>query len=113
MFAGIAVRDYPVALAWYKRLFGRPPNVFPKADEAMWHLVDAGSVYVVADAARAGYALLTLNVDDLDATIAALAERGLATSAPETAPGLYRKVVLADPDGNTIALFEVPSASGG
>jgi predicted enzyme related to lactoylglutathione lyase len=63
-----------------------------------------GWIYVVGDAERAGRALLTLLVDDLDAQVAALAERGLTPDELETVPGVYREAVFKDPEGNQISL---------
>lgn len=36
IFAGAAVADYDVALAWYERLMGRPPDLIPQEHEAAW-----------------------------------------------------------------------------
>jgi predicted enzyme related to lactoylglutathione lyase len=106
VFAGIAVADYGPALAWYTRFFGRAPDVIVTENEAMWQVVDTGWIYVVGDANRAGKALLTLLMDDLENYVAELGERGLETSAIETVPGLYRKAVITDPEGNMISLGE-------
>ena len=56
---------------------------------------------VVADPVRAGNALLTVLVDDLDARIAELTGRGIATGEVEAVNGM-RRTVVRDPDGNTI-----------
>jgi len=104
VFAGIAVADYDSALAWYKRFFGRSPDVIVTENESMWQVADTGWIYVVGDANRAGKALLTLLVDDLGDHVAELGERGLATGAIDTVPGLYRKAVMTDPEGNMISL---------
>jgi hypothetical protein len=53
-----------------------------------------------------GKALLTLLVDDLEGHVAELGERGLATGVIDTVPGLYRKAVITDPEGNMISLGE-------
>ncbi|MEN3284744.1 MAG: hypothetical protein V7607_5884 [Solirubrobacteraceae bacterium] len=103
LFAGIPVSDYDAAVAWYERLLGRPPDVLPKEREAMWHLSAAGSIYVVFDAQRAGNALVTLAVDDLEASVAGLA-------AIEPGPHGMPTAVLVDPDGNRLQLFADPSA---
>jgi predicted enzyme related to lactoylglutathione lyase len=109
-FAGVAVADYESALGWYERLLGRPPDVIVKDDEAMWQVVDTGWIYLVGDSNRAGKALLTLLVDDLEDQVAELAERGLATGAIDTVPGVVRRAVITDPEGNTITFGEVLSA---
>jgi catechol 2,3-dioxygenase-like lactoylglutathione lyase family enzyme len=106
VFAGIAVADYDSALAWYTRFSGRSPEVIVTENECMWHVADAAWVYVVGDANRAGKALLTLLVDDLEDHVAELGERGLETSTIDTVPGLYRKAVITDPEGNMISLGE-------
>ena len=53
VFAGIAVADYDSALAWYKRFFGRSPDVIVTENEAMWQAAETGWIYVVGDANRA------------------------------------------------------------
>jgi catechol 2,3-dioxygenase-like lactoylglutathione lyase family enzyme len=109
-FAGVPVSDFRSARSWYERLFGRAPDLVPHENEVAWQVVGAGWVYVVRDADRAGRALLTLLVDDLELQIAELAERGLATSEIETLPGKARKAVIADPDGNSVT-FAQPQAT--
>jgi hypothetical protein len=71
----------------------------------MWQIRD-GSTYVVGDSSSAGKALLTLLVDDLEGYVAELGGRELAPGAIETVPGLYRKAVISDPEGNMISLGE-------
>jgi predicted enzyme related to lactoylglutathione lyase len=107
-FAGVPVSDFASARAWYERLFGREPDLVPHETEVAWQVAGAGWVYVVADAERAGRALLTLLVDDLELQAAELAERGLP-AAIEVQP-FGRRVVIADPDGNRIT-FAQPQAT--
>jgi hypothetical protein len=90
-FAGVPVPDLGPVLAWYERLLGRPADSAPSENEAVWHVTDGASIYVVADADRAGNALLTLIVDGLEDRVGELARRGLVTGAIETVPGLYRR----------------------
>jgi hypothetical protein len=45
-------------------------------------------------------------VDDPQDHVAELTERGLAPGAIETAPRLYRKAVITDPEGNMITFAE-------
>jgi hypothetical protein len=70
----------------------------------MWQVADTTWIYVVGDTNRAGSALLTLLVDDLEGYVAELGERGLAPGAIDTVPGLYRKAVMTDPEGNMISI---------
>ena len=61
---------------------------------------------MIGDTNRAGNALLTLLVDDLEDHVAELADRGLATGAIDTVPGAVRKAVISDPEGNMITVGE-------
>jgi predicted enzyme related to lactoylglutathione lyase len=106
LFAGVASADYDSALTWYERLLGRPPDLIPHETEAAWQLAEAGWIYLVADPDRAGKALLTLIVDDLDEQIASLAERGLVTGAVETLTTGGRKATITDPEGNMITFAQ-------
>jgi predicted enzyme related to lactoylglutathione lyase len=113
LFAGVPVADYGVAVAWYQRLLGGPPDMRPHATEAVWRIVGDGWVYVVEDRERAGRGLLTLIVEDLDARVAELAQRGLAAGPVEPIGAVGRRAVIADPDGNTITFAQVESAGEG
>jgi predicted enzyme related to lactoylglutathione lyase len=112
LFAGVPVAELHAALAWYERLFGGPPDLVPSESERLWRLTDGGWVYVVADAERAGRGLLTLIVEDLDAHLAELAERGIAGDEVEAISETTRKAVIVDPDGNRITLGENVSSGG-
>ncbi|MGI8692553.1 MAG: VOC family protein [Geodermatophilaceae bacterium] len=105
-FAGVPVADYASARAWYERLFGRPPDLIPHDTEAAWQLGGTSWVYVVEDAGRAGNALLTLMVDDLDEHVRQLAERGLRAGTVERVEGKYAKASITDPEGNLISFGE-------
>jgi predicted enzyme related to lactoylglutathione lyase len=106
VFTGIAVADYEAGREWYERLLGRPPDLVPNAAEAAWQLTETAWIYVVHDAERAGRALVTVLLDDLEAQVSELAARGLSTSPIETAPGLFRKAEIRDPEGNKITFAQ-------
>ncbi|MEV0354726.1 VOC family protein [Nocardia sp. NPDC050697] len=99
LFAGIPVREYAVARAWYERLFGGEPAFLPNDIEAVWEVGAHQYVYIVVRPAAAGHAAHLLYVPDLDARIAAIAERGIEPAAREEY-GEAREVVFRDPDGN-------------
>jgi predicted enzyme related to lactoylglutathione lyase len=69
-------------------------------------------MYVVADAGRAGSALNTLLVDDLDAFLAGLAERGVVAGPVETVGDGVRATVVTDPDGNRLQVGQPPASNG-
>lgn len=103
--------DLASALGWYEKLLGRPADRLPHADEAVWQLTESALIYVVSDAERAGNGLLTLIVDDLEAQLAALRQRGLDPGPIETLPNAVRRVGLTDPDGNRIQIGQLPGRS--
>ena len=108
LFAGIPVDDYAAALAWYQRLLGSPPTFFPNDTEAVWELAEHRSVYVEQRPEHAGHAMHTILVDDLDARIAQIAERGLEPAKRETYDNGVRKITYRDPDGNEFGFGDAP-----
>jgi predicted enzyme related to lactoylglutathione lyase len=108
LFAGIPVNDYPAALAWYQQLFGAPATFFPSDTEAVWELAEHRSVYVEQRPEHAGHAMHTIIVDDLDALVAQIAERGLEPAKRETYENGTRKITYFDPDGNEFGFGGVP-----
>lgn len=106
-FAGLVVANRDRAAAWYEGLLGRPPDFQPNDAEAVWQVAGTASVYLLADADRAGRGVVALVVDDLDASLAEIAGRGIATGAIEEIPGAGRKAVLTDPDGNAVSIVEI------
>jgi catechol 2,3-dioxygenase-like lactoylglutathione lyase family enzyme len=101
LFAGVRVRDFQSARAWYERLLGEP-SFFPHETEAVWTLAEDRSVYIVEQADSAGSCVLTIFVDDLDGQVAAIAGRGLEPAESVTYPNGVRKALYRDPDGNEL-----------
>lgn len=108
LFAGIAVRDFAASLAWYRRLLGAEPSMYPHETEAVWQLDEGRLLYIVQRPEHAGHALQTLIVEDLDAVLSGAAERGVEPAKQETYPNGVRKVTYVDVDGSEIAFGEVP-----
>ena len=105
LFAGISVRaTTPPRWTGSCRFLGSEPTFVAHATEAVWELAENRLVYVNEDAARAGHSVLTYFVDDLDAAVDAVAERGIEPVARESYPGGVRKIAFRDPDGNEIGL---------
>src|SRR2546423_13787564 len=111
LFAGLRVRDFAAARAWYGRLLGEP-TFFAHATEAVWTLADDRSVYVVEHADGAGNAVLTIFVDDLDARVAAVAARGVEPDERLTYSNGVRKALYRDPDGNELGFGRSPLNAG-
>ncbi len=106
VFAGIPVADRDAAVRWYTRLFGKSPELLPNDDEAAWRVTDSGWVYVIVDPPRAGSAVNTLLVDDLDAFLGGLSERGVEAEPVEKLDGAVRRSCVSDPDGNRLKVGE-------
>jgi hypothetical protein len=109
LFAGVAVSDFAAARRWYEALFGRPPDMLPKEGEAVWHVTTFGSVYVTADPGRAGSALVTIAVSNLDEHATALAARGLSLDELGADSSALRQLTITDDDGNCIKFFADPA----
>ncbi|MGW4587364.1 VOC family protein [Amycolatopsis thermoflava] len=107
LFAGIPVSDYPAAREWYERLFG-PIAFEPNDVEAVWELAEHRYVYIEHRPARAGHAQHTIFVDDLDAVVAGIADRGLEPAQRETYDNGVRKITYRDADGNEIGFGGAP-----
>jgi hypothetical protein len=105
VFAGIPVRDLHVGLAWWELLLGRPPDMHPNDNEACWQLTESSWIYVVGDAERAGKALITVLVDDLEEFLGGVAARGIPVGEVTEKPGVLR-TEITDPDGNAIQIAE-------
>jgi predicted enzyme related to lactoylglutathione lyase len=108
LFAGIPVKDYAAALAWYERLLGSPPTFVASDTEAVWELAEHRSVAVELRPEHAGHALHTIFVDDLDTVVAGITDRGLEPTKRETYANGVRKVTYQDPEGNEIGFGGAP-----
>ena len=107
-FTGVPVRDLSSGRDFFERIFGRAADVEVAADEVMWRVAETAWLYVVVDSARAGNGLVALSVADLDAALTELSSRGISPAFVEAVGG-GRKATVLDPDGNTVAVLQVPS----
>ena len=103
LFAGIPVRDYTAAAAWYERLLGAPPSFLPNDIEAVWEVAEHRYIYIVQEPGRAGNALVLSFVDDLDDRVAKIARRGIEPAKRENPDNGVTKVIYRDADGNEIS----------
>ena len=113
VFTGIPVTDFDAACRWYERLLDGPADMFPNDGEAVWHLTSQGSIYLRADSERAGRALLTIAVSDLDGETSRLRERGITADERPSGDDGPRRIEIEDPYGNLFTLFEDPAGHGG
>ncbi len=105
VLAVVPVSDLQASSRWYEALFGRPADNNPMPTLAEWQVVPGGWVQVYTDAERAGSGLLNFAVDDLEAHVAGLRQRGLEPGDFTDANKGIRLSALTDPDGNTISLI--------
>ncbi|HEX3649972.1 MAG TPA: VOC family protein [Pseudonocardiaceae bacterium] len=109
LFAGIPVRDRTAATAWYQQLLGAPPAFLPNDIEAVWEVAEHRYVYVKVSPEHAGHAMHTVFLDDFDARMAEIAERGLTPAETEAYDNGVRKALFRDPDGNEIGFGGGPA----
>lgn len=105
LFAGIPVRDYARARAWYERFFGCEPTFVAHATECVWELAEQRSVYIEEEPEHAGHARVTVFLEEpgeLEELVAAVAARGIAPTLDETYGNGVRKVTFTDEDGNQV-----------
>jgi hypothetical protein len=68
----------------------------------VWELDEHRYLYIDVRPDHAGHAMHTLFVDDLDAWVDRIADRGIEPAGRETYDNGVRKVTYRDPDGNEI-----------
>ena len=103
--ASAAVTSIQAATAWYAQLFGRPADSTPMPEVAEWRFRRGGWLQVYQLPERAGGGSFTLAVTDLDEVTARVGRLGIDTSR-RTSNDQVRTLMIADPDGNHIALAE-------
>jgi hypothetical protein len=106
-FAGVPTTNLEAALPWYEARLGRSPDVIVSDDELMWQIRDKSWLDLVRNLNRAGHALVTFAVSDLDQTLDEIAAQGLDVPGVETIEGARRKAPVVDPEGNTITFVHV------
>jgi catechol 2,3-dioxygenase-like lactoylglutathione lyase family enzyme len=107
LIAGVPVSGLGAAIDWYTRLFGRSPDL-RAGEEILWDIDEHATLFLEPDAARAGAGRVTLAVAGLDALLERLAAAAIEREPIGTYPNGVRHVKVPDPDGNAIALAELP-----
>ena len=107
VFTPIPVRQFGAALEWYRRLIGRAEDIVVHDEEVMWRFADAAWLYIVRDDERAGHALVTLCVADLEQALGDMESRGITGGPIEAIGEAGRKAAVTDLDGNCVAFIDV------
>jgi predicted enzyme related to lactoylglutathione lyase len=104
LYGVMTVSDLQRARDFYEMLFGRGPDASPMAGLHEWHFGQSG-VQVVKDPGRAGSAMLTIIVDQLEAVRRDIGQRGLELG--NNFGGEFALVAqIEDPDGNRISFTQ-------
>lgn len=109
LFAGIPVADFAAAKQRYEQVLGGEPTFMAHATEAVWELAPERWVFVVEEPERAGGAVQTILVDNLEAKVAEIAARGVEPDERVTYENGARKAVYRDADGNELSFGEAPA----
>ena len=105
LLAVVPVSDLDSSRRWYESLFGRAPDNNPMSTLVEWQVVPGGWVQVFVNDHCAGSSFVNFAVQDLDAHIDELKQRGLEPGAVTDADKGVRLSPLTDPDGNTVTLI--------
>ena len=109
LFAGVCGADYAAGRAWYQRLFGSEPSFIAHETECVWELDEHRLLYIEEDPERAGYAVVTIFVDDFDALVKEIGLRGIEPAKRDTYSNGVRKATYRDPEGNEIGYGGAPA----
>jgi glyoxylase I family protein len=105
VLAVVPVTDVQRSRRWYEALFGRAPDNNPMPNLVEWQVVPGGWVQVFVDEEHAGSTVVNVAVDDFEAHIDELRQRGLEPGEIIDANKGVRLSPLSDPDGNKVWLI--------
>lgn len=103
IFAHLSCSNLETSVAWYQKLFGKPPGRRPMPKLAEWQFSDSAEVQLYEDKAHAGASTLTVGVLPIEPERKRLEAAGL-TPGPIEETGDYFLVRLRDPDQNLVVL---------
>jgi glyoxylase I family protein len=101
----ICVGDADTGLAFYRDVLGMTP--LPRPDFGPGHWLDAGGQQVhlmESDQPSPAANHFAIKVDDIDAAVSELRERGVEVNQVPLVPGAGRQAFLHDPFGNFLEL---------
>ncbi len=117
-FTGYPVTDMPCARAFYEGVLALSPSATFENDGKSWIEYDIGSSTLAISNMAPQWKpsvdgpAIALEVDDFDATIAALRAAGVRFPVePMTSP-VCRMAVISDPDGNSLVIHKRSCSCG-
>jgi predicted enzyme related to lactoylglutathione lyase len=111
-FAGYPVTDLKRACAFYAETLGLKETARFGDDQAAWIEFDIGACTLAITNFVPGWrpasagAALGLEVDDFDAAVARLRERGVSFLKPPFETPVCHMATVSDPDGNLVILHQ-------
>src|ERR1700744_3627717 len=105
VLSAVPVTDLDRSRRWYELLFGRAPDNNPMPTLVEWQVVPGGWVQVFVNDQRAGASFVNFAVQDLDAHLDDLKQRGLEPGAVTDADKGVRLSGISDPDGSRVTLI--------
>lgn len=110
LIAGVPVSDLDASTDWYRRFFGREPDL-TAGDEILWDVRPGATLFIEPNPPAAGSGHVTFAVTGLDELLDRLQAVDIEHEAVETYGNGVRHVSIPDPDGNLIAYAEPPAES--
>ena len=111
------VRDMPQARAFYEGALGLASSAGEKSPWVEYDLPEGGCFAITTvmpdhqPSASAG-GVIALEVEDIEALVASLRDRGVRTGSPDMIKGPHcRMMPIFDPDGNSIILHQLDEAA--
>ncbi len=105
-FVELTVSRWSEAVAWYRDVLGLAVALFVEKDSFALFRAGGGQLALKAGISHPGTVLLTFEVDDLDREADRLQSLGVVISPTKTSDEGYRRILLEDPDGHRLCLFE-------
>ena len=109
----IPVKHFDDALDWYKRLFGRDPDIVPMEGIAEWQLVENAWIQVGTDPDRAGTTTVVVGVHDVEAQRKTCLDANLSIGEVEEYPEIIKMAEIIDLEGNKISFVQDISSNAG
>jgi predicted enzyme related to lactoylglutathione lyase len=110
VLAHVDVDDFDEGIRWYAQLFGREPDRVMPEGCAEWQLTESGALQLYAKS-DARPSAVVLAIDDIDATVEQVTERGLSLDVVDELGARFRLATIPDPWGNTITFAHANAIS--
>ncbi|WP_293268455.1 VOC family protein [Neptunomonas sp.] len=109
----IPVKNFELTLEWYRKLFGRDPDVVPMEGIAEWQLVENAWIQVSIDPERAGSTTVVIGVNDIEEQSKAFSDANLPIGEIVEYPEIIKMAEIIDPEGNKISFVQDISNNSG